>query len=177
MERKPKSWFVSYLLHWNILSNLMLDIQRRVKFPTEFDAIDIATDELRTKLLPASRKLKEIEKERSERRKVRKRTKPVGGPSAPALTPAPAGGDVEMADASTTATAAAPAAGGESAPDAGKEKAPGELDDEFVYRRKEAEELSKLINEDVKKDIGSSSTGLYDLVGVYSDASSLSILC
>ena len=109
---------------------------------------------------------------------MRKRTKPVGGPSAPALTPAPAGGDVEMADASTTATAtaAAPAAGGESAPDAGKEKAPGELDDEFVYRRKEAEELSKLINEDVKKDIGSSSTGLYDLVGVYSDVSSLSIL-
>jgi len=106
---------------------------------------------------------------------VRKRTKPVGGPSAPALTPAPAGGDVEMADASTTATA--PAASGESAPDAEKEKAPGELDDEFVYRRKEAEELSKLINEDVKKDIGSSSTGLYDLVGVYSDASSLSILC
>ena len=50
-------------------------IMRRVKFPEEFDALDIVTDELKEKLLPVSRKQKEIEKERAERRKVRRRTK------------------------------------------------------------------------------------------------------
>ena len=35
--------------------------QRRVKFPTEYDALDIATPELQEKLLPISRKLKEFE--------------------------------------------------------------------------------------------------------------------
>ncbi|KAG5726473.1 Ubiquitin carboxyl-terminal hydrolase 6, partial [Termitomyces sp. T112] len=72
-------------------------IMRKVKFPLEFDALDLATDDLREKLLPASRKLKEIEKERMERRKVRKRTKNAlpsasSGPAATAI-------DVEMEDA------------------------------------------------------------------------------
>ena len=74
-------------------------IMRKVKFPTEFDAIDLVTDELREKLLPVSRKLKAVDKERAERRKVRKRTK---------VAKEKKDGDVEMADAS------APAAGSSS---------------------------------------------------------------
>ncbi|KAG6869659.1 hypothetical protein C0992_002440, partial [Termitomyces sp. T32_za158] len=62
-------------------------LQRKVKFPLEFDALDLAADDLREKLLPASRKLKEIEKERTERRKVRKRTK--NAPPPTSSTPAP----------------------------------------------------------------------------------------
>lgn len=132
---------------------LIFKIQRRVKFPTEFDALDLATEELRAKLLPASRKLKGIEKERSERRKVRKRTKA----AAPAASTS-GSTDVDMADAT------AQDANTEGAP-AESKGAETEFEDEFVFRKKESAELSELVSEDIKKDIGSSPTGLYDLVG------------
>lgn len=125
-----------------------------MKFPLEFDALDLATDDLKTKLLPVSRRLKELEKERGERRKVRKRTKaaaPAASSSTPATVPSgEAGGDVTMGDETTA----------ESKPAAG-----GELEDESVYRAKEIAELEALLSDDVKKDIGSSGSGLYDLVG------------
>ncbi|KAF8174908.1 ubiquitin carboxyl-terminal hydrolase 6 [Pholiota molesta] len=105
-----------------------------VQVPQEFDALDLVTDELRAKLLPASRKLKEIEKERGERRKVRKRTKNAvsAGPSTSALAKATA----------------------------------EEFEDEVVVRKREAAELDELISPDVKRDIGASATGLYDLVAI-----------
>ncbi|PPQ95123.1 hypothetical protein CVT25_011666 [Psilocybe cyanescens] len=143
-------------------------IMRQVKFPQEFDALDIVTKDLQEKLLPASRKMKDIEKDRRERRKVRKRTKQnvaAAGPSSSAPAPAVAAssGDVEMADVSaTTAEGAATSEEGK-----GKEAVhDGELEDESVYRKKEAEQLAQLINEDIKKDIGASTTGLYELVAI-----------
>ncbi|EDR09383.1 uncharacterized protein LACBIDRAFT_190082 [Laccaria bicolor S238N-H82] len=135
-------------------------IMRKVKFPLEFDALDLATDELKAKLLPVSRKLKEVEKERMERRKVRKRTKTVPSSSS-ASTSADAAvvaagnaatGDVEMADA-----AAAPAS---------TEVKGGDLEAEGVYREKEAKELAELVDPSVKSDVGCSATGLYDLVAI-----------
>ncbi|TFK36546.1 hypothetical protein BDQ12DRAFT_633796 [Crucibulum laeve] len=133
-------------------------IMRKVKFPTEFDAVDIVTDELKGKLLPVSRKLKEFEKERAERRKVRKRTKV----AAPSSSSAPAaGGDVEMADASTLASAT-PAEG--EAVEA--TKVGGELEDESVYREKEVKELESLVDPELRADVGCSVTGLYDLVAI-----------
>jgi len=140
-----------------------------VKFPTEFDVLDLVTDELKEKVLPVSRKLKEVEKERAERRKVRKRTKNVAA-SASAST------DVEMADASASAgtstvavvaeaTSAVPAEGSAIAEVNGKEKAGGELEEESVYREKELKELEMLISPELKGDVGCSVTGLYDLVG------------
>ncbi|PPR02299.1 hypothetical protein CVT24_011637 [Panaeolus cyanescens] len=134
-------------------------IMRRVKFPTEFDALDLATDELRAKLLPASRKLKEIEKERSERRKVRKRTKAAAPAAAAAAASTSGTTDVDMADASAPAGNAE----GETQESKGGE---AEFEDEFAFRTKEAAELSELVSEDIKKDIGSSPTGLYDLVAI-----------
>ena len=150
-----------------------MDSQRKVKFPTEFDALDLVTDDLKKKLLPVSRKLKEVEKERAERRKVRKRTKNVA-PSTSAS--AAASTDVEMADASARASNSAAAAGVETATETpaegagveegkGKEKAGGELEEESVYREKELKELEELISPELKGDIGCSVTGLYDLVG------------
>jgi len=139
-------------------------LQRKVKFPTEFDALDLATDDLKTKLLPASRKLQEIEKERAERRKVRKRTKAVVTSTtknapvpAVAETAATAEGDVAMADVSVSAE------GGDNA----KVIAAGELEDENVYREREARELGELVDDGIRQDIGASQTGLYDLVGLY----------
>ncbi|KAI0354233.1 cysteine proteinase [Trametes cingulata] len=140
-------------------------IMRRVKFPTEYDALEIATPELKEKLLPASRKLKEFEKERAERRKVRKRTKaaqPVKDKE----------GDVQMADASapeassSTGDAAAAAAAPAEGEDKGKAVAGAELEDEAVYREREGKELDALIHPDVKADVGASQTGQYELVAI-----------
>ncbi|CAA7262071.1 unnamed protein product [Cyclocybe aegerita] len=150
-------------------------IMRKVKFPLEFDALDIATEELRTKLLPASRKLKDIEKERAERRKVRKKTKSVVVPSSVPLSLANAVGtvvsqDVDMADGSAPVVHAHvvidPVAEAEREKERKEVQAAAELEDELVYRQREAEEMDKVIDEDVKKDIGSSTTGLYGLVAI-----------
>ncbi len=146
-------------------------MQRKVKFPVEFDALDLATDDLRAKLLPASRKLKEIEKERDERRKVRKRTKQVSGPApgpsvVTSVSVPTVAGDVEMVDAATVeATSAEGAAGAAEVKGKDKDASEGGEEDEFSCRKREAEEFSKLIDNDVKNDIGASSTGLYELVG------------
>ncbi|KXN85247.1 Ubiquitin carboxyl-terminal hydrolase 6 [Leucoagaricus sp. SymC.cos] len=156
---------------WRADINKKTKIMRKVKFPTEFDALDLATDDLKAKLLPASRKLKEVEKERAERRKVRKRTKAVATSTVTKNTPAPPAaeaaaattattstdGDVTMADASST-----PAEG----EDKGKTVITGELEDESVYREREAREFTELVDADVKKDIGASQTGLYELVAI-----------
>ncbi|KAI0673157.1 cysteine proteinase [Trametes maxima] len=140
-------------------------IMRRVKFPTEYDALDIATPELRDKLLPVSRKLKEVEKERAERRKVRKRTK--------AAQPATdKEGDVQMTDASAPEASsssnndAAPTDPPAEAEDKGKAVAGAELEEESVYREREGKELEALLHPDVKADIGASTTGQYELVAI-----------
>lgn len=41
----------------------------------------------------------------------------------------------------------------------------GELEDEEVYRQRERKELMELVGEEVRNDLGSSWTGLYELVG------------
>ncbi|KAI0693106.1 hypothetical protein C8T65DRAFT_761292, partial [Cerioporus squamosus] len=131
-----------------------------VRFAWKRDIGKKAKIMLREKLLPVSRKLKEFEKERGERRKVRKRTK--------AAQPAKdKEGDVQMADASAPAASSSTA---EPAPapvaasdDKGKAVAGAELEDESVYRAKEGAELDALIPPDVKNDIGSSTTGQYEL--------------
>jgi ubiquitin carboxyl-terminal hydrolase 14 len=121
-----------------------------VKFPTEYDALDLVTDELKEKLQPVSRRLMEIEKERKERRKVRKRTK---GPSSTAATSVSSANDVDMANE-------------EQKPE--QEQEGGRLAPESVFREREKTELDALISSDVKEDVGASATGLYDLVGRYS---------
>lgn len=143
--------------------------QRKVKFPTEFDALDLATDELKAKLLPVSRRLKEIEKERAERRKVRKRTKiaPSNSAIASTTTATTATVDVEMGDVSGVMPADAPVSA-RGVGEKGKAVAGGELEDESVYRVQELSELEALVAEDVRQDVGCSVSGLYDLVGQFS---------
>lgn len=48
---------------------------RRVKFPFELDATELMTDELKSKVRPLNVRLKLIEKDRMERKRVAKRTK------------------------------------------------------------------------------------------------------
>jgi len=146
--------------------------------------LDLATDELRSKLLPASRKLKEIEKERVERRKVRTKTKLAAGPAVP-VSAGPSGGpavptpasvntvatttDVEMADASSiqpAVTSETTVGDTSEAKDEAKDTPGGDAEeDEFTVRQKEIKEFSNLVDASVKTDIGASSTALYELVG------------
>ncbi|XP_006455692.1 hypothetical protein AGABI2DRAFT_195095 [Agaricus bisporus var. bisporus H97] len=148
---------------WRADTGKKAKIMRKVKFPTELDAVDFATEELQAKILPASRKLKEVEKERFERRKIRKRTKNVTTSKAAtsstveATTTAPGpDGDVAMADAGPSSAEQVK----------GKATVEGELEDESVYRGREEKELAELADPDLKKDIGASQTGLYDLVAI-----------
>jgi ubiquitin carboxyl-terminal hydrolase 14 len=69
--------------------------------------------------------------------------------------------------AAVEATSAEGAAAAAVAEVKGKDKdaSTGGEEDEFSCRKTEAEEFSKLIDNDVKNDIGASSTGLYELVG------------
>lgn len=135
-------------------------MQRKVKFPNEFDTLDIVTDELRKKMQPVSRKRIEVEKARDERRKVRKRTRAAvpaaqtsstnPGSATEANAETPGGGDVEMTE-----------------PAAEQSTAGVELQPEEWYREREKIELETLIDPSIKADIGASQTGLYDLVGEF----------
>lgn len=159
-------------------------LQRKVKFPSEFDVLDLCTDELKEKLRPVNTRLKEIQKDRRERAKVRKRTKtaisssssePIvdvemadpnvaaaanNGPSSPVMLQAPTPAGAEPLDADAAAAIATANA-------KGKGRAEGEaLEAEEVYLKREAEELEALVPDDIKADEGSSWTGLYELVGI-----------
>lgn len=123
--------------------------QKRVKFPEVYDATELASDELKSKLEPVANRLKDLEKARAERRKVRKRTK---ASKESAAKPAAPSGDVEMGDASTAA---------EQQVEEG-----GELSPEGVYREKEGKELEALVHADLKTDVGCSEHGLYELVAI-----------
>lgn len=107
-------------------------------------------------MIPASQRLKEIEKDRAERMKIRKRTK--GAASAGSSK----GKDVEMADGATAQEESKSTQTGESS----QLVTGGDLEDESVYREKEIQELEGLVSPDLKADIGCSLAGLYDLVGV-----------
>ncbi|KAI5118721.1 hypothetical protein M0805_004519 [Coniferiporia weirii] len=160
-------------------------IMRKVKFPLEFDVLDLCTDELKQKLLPVNTRLKEIARDRRERAKVRKRTKSAAA-AGPSTSVTDAAADVEMADAPGAASAGGPAspvllqtpvpAGAEpptadmaaSSADKGKGKgvAGGALEPEEEYRKREIAELEALVPEDVQNDKGASRSGLFELVGI-----------
>ena len=117
----------------------------------------------------------EVEKERGERRKVRKRTKAAGGissssSSAAAGGPAGRSGDVEMSDATITTATATISNNEETTTKEDKGKGPvlgGDLEDEGVYRARESADFEALVDSSLKNDLGCSTTGLYELVGLY----------
>lgn len=108
--------------------------------------MDLATDELKAKLLPAAQAVKDVERERSDRLKVRKRTKVASEASAAAST-APA--DSSAMDLESNAP----------------QRSEGELGPEEEYRQKEIEKFAAVVDPGVKADVGASTTGLYELVG------------
>jgi len=132
-------------------------IMRKVKFPTELEALDLVTDELKARLVPVNSRLQEISKDRADRRMQRKRTK------------AKKAHDAAAAQATATVATATPV------PDAAVEPVEAEvtttsagvdLEDEIVYRRREGAELLALVDKDSQADIGCNVSGVYDLVAI-----------
>ncbi|KAI0697801.1 cysteine proteinase [Cytidiella melzeri] len=153
---------------WRRDINKKTKIMRRVKFPLEFDASDIVTDELKAKLLPVCTKLKTIEKDRAERRRIRSRT---GGKTTAAssegVNAEPAVGEGLTSPASTDPTTGQ-ASSGEAGTTALTSDKPADLDlpTESSARAKELKELEDLVHPDLKSDVGCSVTGLYELVAI-----------
>lgn len=168
--RRQKSWYACSSERTNPQTHrVILTDQRRVKFPFELDVLDLVTDELKQKLLPVNTKLKQFERDRAERRKIRKRTKQPRADLAEATgvrVAANADGqnssagppDVQMADAA--ADPDVPSIVEDNSTPAG-----GALEEESVYREREKQELEALVSDDLKRDVGCSVTGLYELVG------------
>jgi len=145
-------------------------IMRKVKFPFELDALDLCTPELKEKLTPVNVKMKEVERDRRERRKIRRKTKK----AVESVTEPGATGDVTMADVSApavsaTSTVTAAAAGDDTAAAAATgavTNAQPELEEESVYVERERKEIMDLVDADVRKDDGASISALYDLFGI-----------
>jgi ubiquitin carboxyl-terminal hydrolase 14 len=138
-------------------------IMRKVKFPFDLDVLDIVTDDLKAKIRPVNERFKDIDKDRRERAKVRRRAKVITDQQAP--TPAPPAETVASANPSDDPpeemAVDTPAA---EVPDAVRKA--GELVDEPTKRREEVEALNALIDADLKSDRGANVTGLYELAGI-----------
>jgi ubiquitin carboxyl-terminal hydrolase 14 len=164
----------TFPLPFHSLLTALFCVQRKVRFPLELDALDLATDELKAKILPVSHRLKEIEKERAERRKVRRKMKVAV--DVPTAKKGDASGDVEMSDSraasavspsgtATDPTSATTAGAGAEGGAKVEGLADGEIAEESVYHTKEVAELAALVHADVVDDVGCSVSGLYELVG------------
>ncbi|GAA6040426.1 hypothetical protein JCM8097_004543 [Rhodosporidiobolus ruineniae] len=142
-------------------------IMRKVKFPFDLDASELATDDLKAKLGPVNEKLKDFDKDRRERAKTRRKVRSKV--------------EAKQAAASSSSSAPAPvaASGADDPPEPmlvddaataakdGKEIA-GELPDEETKRQEELAILTSLVHPDLEADQGANVSGLYELVGVVS---------
>ncbi|KAG8889023.1 Protein kinase [Tulasnella sp. 332] len=157
VSRLPSNLTVHMVrFYWRRDIDKKAKIMRKVKFPFTFDVVaeGIVTQELQKKLAPVNGRLKEIERERMERRKVRRRIK---------IAKKEKEDDVEMADASTS-TAGAQGAPTTTAPPVAV--VPGDLPDEKDARKREVEELMALVDPTLKEDVGANVSGVYELCAI-----------
>lgn len=151
---------------------------RKVKFPFDLDVVDLLSPTLKKQVLPLNEKLKEVDKDRRERAKVRRRAKIAKDEKADEER-----GKVEDRRAgiqrdpalSAVNMAAAAAASAASSSDAmvvdepvveKKEAVDGELVDEPTKRAEEAALLRSLVDPELAKDVGANVTGMYELVAI-----------
>lgn len=165
-------------------------IMRKVKFPFELDAIELVTDDLKRKMQPLNDRLKDVDRDRRERAKVRRRAKAAQKERARmdaqkrsdaqrGIERDPTLADEELkvsAEKATGKTIGGSAGAGADADvemrDAGDgpRTTEGELVDEPTKRREEAEELRKLIDPAIAADQGANASGLYELAAIVTHA-------
>jgi len=165
--------------YWRRDINKKTKIMRKVKFPFDLDAQPFLSDELKKKVEKTSTKIKEVEKSRDERMKIRRRAKAKKEneeqlardiASAPPADPAKAGtaGGSGGTDPPRPADPMAVDTAEDSLP---KDSEPqlGALlteQEEFELRAKEAAEVRATIDPELAADIGANVSGLYELVGI-----------
>lgn len=158
--------------YWRRDINKKTKIMRKVKFPFVLDATRFLTDELKEKTKETNLAIKKIEKDRDERAKIRKRAKARKIAEEKAAKDASRqGGDVAMADATSTAADAGEEGKGEEKKE-GEPSADSKLgvpfteEEELVQRQKERERIQSTIHPDLLADTGCNPSALYELVGV-----------
>lgn len=121
---------------------LLMLLRRRVKFPFEYDVLDLCTDALKVKLTPVNTALKTIAKDREERSRIRKRF--VKGSKTPSAVA------VEGVESATTTA----------------EVYTGTPEEEQAKLTEERARLAGLVDEGLKTDEGSNKSGLYELSAI-----------
>ncbi|SCZ99769.1 BZ3501_MvSof-1269-A2-R1_Chr12-2g03471 [Microbotryum saponariae] len=164
ISRLPSYLTINFVrFYWRREIGKKTKIMKRVSFPHDLDVIDLLTDDLKSKVKGVNDKLKEVDKDRRERAKVRRRAKKV---DEAIEAPMPS---------TTTAAVAAPANPSDDPPEAMAvdDATPfttkaGELVDETSKRHEEAQLLNSLVDPSLKADKGANVSGLYELVGIVS---------
>lgn len=131
-----------------------LSCRRRVKFPHEYDVLDLCTDDLRKRLSPVNAALKQIAKDRDERARIRKRARTAANAIAPSVTAA----TTEPAGSTPTATATD---GTEAA-----EVYTGSPEEEAAKLAEERTKLASLVDAELRSDKGANTSGLYELAAI-----------
>ncbi|KAG8745255.1 deubiquitinating enzyme [Ceratobasidium sp. 414] len=150
VSRLPSNLTVHMVrFYWRREINRKAKIMRKVKFPFELDVLELLTDELQAKLQPATRKLREIEGERLERRRARRKLKAASTPTTSAQTSTSTPAPVEGSDAMAV-----------------DETRPGDIEDEATARAREKAALDEVIDQEVKADTGAAVHGLFDLAAI-----------
>ncbi|GAA6018668.1 hypothetical protein JCM11491_001253 [Sporobolomyces phaffii] len=151
IDRLPSYLTVNMVrFYWRRELSKKTKIMRKVKFPFDLDVFELLSDDLKEKVRPVNEKLKEIEKERRERAKTRRKIKNKvveAQPSAPApvqQNPTDDPPEPMLVDAPVE----------------------GELPDEETKRQEELATLLSLVHPDIEQDKGANVSGLYELVGI-----------
>ncbi|CAE7143757.1 unnamed protein product [Rhizoctonia solani] len=150
ISRLPSNLTVHMVrFYWRRDINKKAKIMRKVKFPFEFDALDLLTDELQAKLRPATRKLREIEGERLERRRARRKLKSKNAQSSSTVT----GSTTDSANAEPEAMAV-------------DEPRPGDIEDEAPAREREKAAIDAVIDPEIRADTGAAVHALFELAAI-----------
>ncbi|GAA5995023.1 hypothetical protein JCM5350_005877 [Sporobolomyces pararoseus] len=151
IDRLPSYLTVNMVrFYWRRELSKKTKIMRKVKFPFDLDTFDLLSDDLKEKVRPVNEKLKEIEKERRERAKTRRKIKnkvvePASQTSAPVQeNPTDDPPEPMLVDSAVD----------------------GELPDEATKRQEELATLLSLVHPDLEQDKGANVSGLYELVGI-----------
>ncbi|CAE6526436.1 unnamed protein product [Rhizoctonia solani] len=153
ISRLPSNLTVHMVrFYWRRDINKKAKIMRKVKFPFELDVLDLLTDELREKIQPATRKLLQIEGERLERRRARRKLKNKNNQAS--------GSAADNAGASSTGANNEPEAM------AVDEPRPGDIEDEAPAREREKAAIDAVIDPEIRADTGAAVHALFELTAI-----------
>ncbi|KAJ9101626.1 hypothetical protein QFC20_005155 [Naganishia adeliensis] len=132
--------------YWRADIQKKAKIMRRVEFPFELDVFDLLSDELKQKVGPIRDAVRESQKAREDRAKIRRRTHK--GPKTPAA-PGSANGDAESGSVTPMEV--------------------DKVEDEATIRKREAEKVQELVKQTVgegETQPGTNWSGLYELSAI-----------